>query len=287
MKSILVPTDFSELADKAIDIAIDFAKNTQTTIHLLHSVEILHVWSEVSNYMDIDTSNQEGYSYMHIVTEKATEKLNQYKSLIEKEGIDCVVAVENGKPYESVLHYIKYNNINLAIMGTKGVSGISEAVIGSNAQKIIRGATCPILTIKKEQESLFFDNILLASDFHDDKINANIDYVKRLASYFNSNITLLFVATPLNFLSESELKGNIDKIAAKSNLENYNIVIHKAASAEEGIMEYCQLKTPDIVAISTHGKGFFRKLFISNTTEYLANHLSTPLLSMPMNFSEK
>jgi len=287
MKSILVPTDFSELADNAIEVAIEISKNTKTTIHLLHTVEILHVWDEVSNYMEIDTTKQEGYSYIHIVTDKANEKLNVIKQRIEKQGVDCVVAVENGKPYEAILHYIKYNNISLAIMGTKGSSGLSEVVIGSNAQKIIRKSTCPILTIKGDQEEVSFDNIVLASDFHDEKINANMEYVANMASYFNSKVALLFVATPLNFSSEKEISENIEKLAVKSGLKNYSIVVHKSESAEEGIMEYCQLRTPDMVAISTHGKGFLRKLFISNTTEYLANHLSTPLLSMPINFSEK
>ena len=287
MKSILVPTDFSELANNAIEVAIEMSRNTKTTIHLLHTVEILHVWDEVSNYMEIDTSKQEGYSYIHIVTDKANEKLKDVKQRIENEGIECVVAVENGKPYEAVLHYIKYNNISLAIMGTKGSTGLSEVVIGSNAQKIIRKSTCPILTIKKDQKEFSFGHIVLASDFHDEKINSNMEYVAKLASYFNSKVTLLFVATPLNFLGEKEISKNIENLAIKSGLENYSIFIHKSESAEEGIMEYSRLVSPDMVAISTHGKGFLRKLFISNTTEYLANHISTPLLSMPIDFIEK
>lgn len=282
MKSILVPTDFSELADNAVDIAVDIAKNTNTTIHLLHSVEILHVWSEVSNYISIDASSQDGYSYMHIVTDKAMEKLNEMKKVIEKEGVECVAAVENGKPYESVLEYIQNNDISLVLLGTKGASGVAEVVIGSNAQKIIRGANCPVLTMKEKQEQLNFDTIVLASDFNDEKINANMSYVATLASYFESKITLLFVATPLNFLSEEEIENKIKPLAENAGLKNYNIAIHKAASAEEGIMEYCTKNDPGLVAISTHGKGFLRKLFISNTTEYLANHLSTPLLSMPL-----
>ena len=58
MKSILVPTDFSELANNAIEVAIEMSRNTKTTIHLLQTVEILHVWDEVSNYLEIDTSKQ-------------------------------------------------------------------------------------------------------------------------------------------------------------------------------------------------------------------------------------
>lgn len=282
MKNILVPTDFSELADKAIRSAIKIAKNTNTTLHLVHSVEILHVWSELANYKSIETEKHEGYSYIHAVTDKAIEKLQERKSEIEKEGITCIVAVENGKPYESVLNYIEYNNISLVIMGTKGASGVNEVIFGSNAQKIIRNSKCPVLIIKEDQEALNFETIVFASDFHEDKINANIEYVAKLAKYFGAKVTCLFISTPLNFLSENEIQKNVKSLIDKTTLQNYTIEIHKSESAEEGIMEYCMLNPPGLVAITTHGKGFFRKLFISNTTEYLANHLDAPLLSMPV-----
>lgn len=282
MKNILVPTDFSDLAGQAIETAINLAKNTDTTIHLLHSVEILHVWDELSNYMDIGSGNQEGYSYMHVVKDKSKEKLEEFKKQVEDSGVKCIIAVEDGKPYQSVEQYVEYNDISLIVMGTKGTSGVAEMVLGSNAQKIIRNSVCPVLTIKEGNKVGDFGTILLASDFHEDKANDNIDFVVNFGKNFNSKIILLYIATPLNFLNEDELIKDIEDIAQKRNLKNYTVEVHKAESAEEGISEYCLLNHPDVVAITTHGKGWLRKMFISNTTEYLANHLDTPLLSMPM-----
>ncbi len=285
MKKILVPTDFSELADMAMNIAVNLTKDSNTEVHLLHSIEMLHVYDELSNDLMVEAKG-EGYSYMHVATDRAKQRMNEFKIKLEEKGINCSVEVVSGKPYSAVLNYVDDHDINLVIMGTKGSDGLAEIIIGSNAQKIIRNCNCPVLTVKEGSDNFEFKNIVLASDFNEASAINNISYIGRIAEYFEANVTLLFVATPLNFIGQEELEKKIFDLGEKEGLTNFNVEIFKAESAEEGITEYSQLKQPDVVAISTHGRGFLRKLFISNTTEYLANHLSTPLLSMPLDYEE-
>ena len=281
---ILVPTDFTPLADFAVDTAIKLAGDLNAEIILVHTIEINHVWEEVSDFSKLEGMIEGDYSYMHVAKIIATKKLKEIQTVLEKNEIPSRIEVLEGKPHHRIVEYIAANEVDLVLMATHGADGLKEVFIGSNAQKIIRNSTCPVLTVKLNEE-VDFSEIVFVSDFNENEQNV-LKFVQNLSKDFDSKITFLKVITPLVFSSESEIEEEIKNKVADVITTNFSVQLVKAESVEEGITEYCEKNKVGLVSIATHGKGFFRKVFVSNTTEYLVNHLDKPVLSLPFNFKK-
>lgn len=139
---ILVPTDFSESAKYALPFAIDLAEKYGAEMHLLHVVEPIAVpvdfaWGTYS-YPDIE-KQLSGH------VEKTLEA-------IEKEHIPQSIRVKSsiihGKSWREIVTLAKEGEMDLIVMATHGLSGFSHALYGSTAEKVIRKAPCPVLTVR-------------------------------------------------------------------------------------------------------------------------------------------
>lgn len=279
---IVIPTDFSPLSDKALDAGIQLAMKLNAEVDIIHTIEINHVWEEVADFSKVEGMISGDYSYMHVAKKIAQKKLDAIQEIFEMNKIKANTIILNGKPHHRIVEYVKENKVDLLLMATHGADGLKEVFIGSNAQRIIRNITCPVLTVK-EEDNVDFSSIVFASDFVEDEEEV-LQYIKTFANYFNAKVTLLKVITPLVFTPDKEILESIATIANKIGFKDFQVEIIQSESVEEGITEYCEKNEVSLVTIATHGKGFFRKVFVSNTTEYLANHLDKPLLSIPFHF---
>ncbi|MCF7808963.1 MAG: universal stress protein [Candidatus Marinimicrobia bacterium] len=141
-EKILVPTDFSESARYALPFAVDLAKKYGAKIHLLHVVEPIAVpvdfaWGTYS-YPDIE-KQLSGYvenTLDTIVKEDIPKDLTVQQSIL------------HGKSWREIITFAKENELDLIVMATHGLSGFSHALYGSTAEKVIRKAPCPVLTIR-------------------------------------------------------------------------------------------------------------------------------------------
>lgn len=278
---ILVPTDFSPLSDKACDASIELAKKLNAEIVLVHTIEVNHVWEEVADFSKVEGMIDGDYSYMHVAELLAKKKLKAIQEVFSMNDIRSTSEVLTGKPHHSIVDFVKENSIDLVLMATHGADGLKEVFIGSNAQKIIRNSPCPVLTIKEENINL--NEVLFVSDFNEEEDQV-FSFLKKFTEFFEARVTFLKVITPLVFTAEDEIKESINTVADKNGFTNYKASVIKSESVEEGITAYCELNDIGFVALATHGKGFFRKVFVSNTTEYLVNHLNKPILSIPFQF---
>jgi len=139
---ILVPTDFSESAQYALPYAVDLAQKYAATLHILHVVEPIvapvdFAWGTYS-YPDIE--KQLG-SYVEDSLAKIMDEQ------IPK-GVQCESTRLHGKPWREIIAFTKENQIDLIVVATHGLSGLSHALYGSTAEKVIRKAQCPVLTVR-------------------------------------------------------------------------------------------------------------------------------------------
>lgn len=139
---ILVPTDFSESAVYALPFAIDLAQKYGASLSILHVVEPIvapvdFAWGTYS-YPDIE-KQLSGY------VEESLDKL--VKAMIPAD-IKAEVNNLNGKPWREIVTFARENDIDLIVLATHGLSGLSHALYGSTAEKIVRKAHCPVLTVR-------------------------------------------------------------------------------------------------------------------------------------------
>jgi glycine betaine transporter len=143
---ILVPTDFSIHADEALDTAIDLAGRYGASITIVHAFEpVIYAFPESSG---IYTSLQLEDAIGDI--DKELEKRKQ--SALAKGAKTVSVAQLSGFPPGEITDYAKSGGYDLIVMGTHGRRGFSRVLMGSVAERVLRTASCPVLSVRRFEE---------------------------------------------------------------------------------------------------------------------------------------
>ncbi len=143
---ILVPTDFSEYSDKALEQALDIAKQYRAKVFLLHVIR-----EEVPYQIDIGFVTDEGLLQQVRDSRliEAKERLqNQLNKFPQAEEVDAVTSVRQGVPYQKILDEAKEKGIDLIVIASLGRTGIAKYFIGSVARNVLKGSRCPVLLTK-------------------------------------------------------------------------------------------------------------------------------------------
>jgi universal stress protein A len=145
-KKILVPTDFSVYADKALKQAIDIAKQNKSKIYLLHVID--DGFKNCASDYCIDESTLEKIHKDSI--KSAMEKLQQEskKVMDTVSGLEIICEAKRGIPYEKILKEQEDKGIDLIVIATHGKTGILENLLGGVVDKVIKRAKCQVLLIR-------------------------------------------------------------------------------------------------------------------------------------------
>jgi nucleotide-binding universal stress UspA family protein len=145
-KNILVPTDFSEFSKYALDYALTIAHTFGariTLIHITHERE-LDALRQVSSYFEPEKLEE-------LLRERESEDRKQLDAFIPpemKQGIEVEAIHKVGIPFVEIIKTAKEKGVDLIVMATHGRSGLSHILLGSVAEKVVRKAPCPVLSIR-------------------------------------------------------------------------------------------------------------------------------------------
>lgn len=140
-KRIVVPIDFSELSLGALEYAVDFAKLHRAEILLLHIIEpITHTRfiPDVSELLEQQRAD-------------AAENLAKLESRTKRRFRQCRSEIHFGEPHELIPEVARKYRADLIIMATHGFTGLHHLLVGSVAERVVRFASCPVLTVKPKR----------------------------------------------------------------------------------------------------------------------------------------
>jgi len=143
LKKILYPTDFSEASLEALKYAISLARNCHAKLILMHVVNE-KIFSEGLSLARVSAPEALGQ-------ELASEAGRQIKMLIpagERQGLDVEIIILNGMPFLEIINYARDNGVDMIVIGAQGRSGMEQFIFGSTAEKVVRKAHCPVLSVK-------------------------------------------------------------------------------------------------------------------------------------------
>lgn len=267
MKRILVPTDFSESAYAAAEVAARIAKRTDARVYLLHVVNLLEYGAEDEIAKQLFV--------MKVVRKRMEELVNQPFF----EGVNVVEALSFDLIYENVSKKANEHEIDLIVMGSHGTSGLKEVIWGSTAQKILRRSDCPVLVVKDLPQKEEFEKVVFASNFESEVETAFIQ-VQRFSELYAAQIHLLRICTAYEFDTTANSTRKMHALAKATGLKDYTVNIFNSHTFEEGIREFSAMIGADVTAIATHGREGFGHLFFGSRTEELVNHEQMPILSV-------
>lgn len=144
IKKILVPTDFSPSSKVAVDYAATIAKQFHAEIVLIHVIES-------SAYSVTDTLIVVNHEAALKTTAEALMD-NLHKACVER-GLSVTTDLVSGVPYREIVKKAERDGIDLIVIGTHGRTGVERLLLGSVAEKVVRLATCPVLTVRWPERS--------------------------------------------------------------------------------------------------------------------------------------
>ncbi|MBI1185250.1 universal stress protein [bacterium] len=278
MKNILVPTDFSPEAENALKVAVDMAKTFDGKITLLNVVD-----APGGNQFTAQGGSAGNNTLDDIFTIKLIEKMQRDLEEMVDEYPDAPITHEMalGFLHEKVNERVKLDNIDIIIMGTKGAEGLAEVMIGSNAEKVVRLAHCPVLTVKESAVTAHPNNIVFASDFteNSDKVAAKLIAFQKA---YKSKVHLLFVNTPNRFEISSDSNRRMEEFAKKYGMENYTLNIYNHRDEEDGILSFAEEFNMDLIAVATHSRQGLAHLLSGSIAEGVVNHSNKPVLTFSL-----
>jgi len=275
MKKILVPTDFSEQASNALEVAYHIAKKSGAELILIHVVEDTTVTS-IHYTGEMDLPNMEDKLFVVRMVEKSKNDLAEIQN--KYSDINIRTQLRIGSPYHNIKDYVNEEGVDFIVMGTKGSSGLEEFLIGSNAEKVVRHAECPVLTIHSKIDNFEFKDIVYATGLEDDSEYC-IRVVKELQKLYNSKIHFVRINTPNNFESDREALPALKKYAEECGFSNYDVHVYNESSEEEGIIYFAEYIKADMIAMATHGRTGLAHLLTGSIAEDVVNHAKRPVLT--------
>lgn len=144
LRRILFPTDFSELSMHGLTYARSFSKSYRAELHVLHVVdEAYQYWMAMGpNSLPVGPTPNE------IASSANQEMVKFVAKYLADPGFSVLPVVMTGRPFLEIIRYAREKEIDLIIIGTHGRGGLSHALLGSVAEKIVRKAPCPVLSIR-------------------------------------------------------------------------------------------------------------------------------------------
>lgn len=270
MKTILVPTDFSDHALYALKVAASIAKKINAMINLVHVYSL--PTAEIGEYFYYDKFYQE-------IKIRAEERMAElFKSEFLK-GIDIKKHFVTNMLMWEIIKSDRFKNSDLIVIGSHGESGFSKIFIGSNTEKIVRLADSPVLTIKNEIEDFGVKNMVFASNFFEESYTV-FKKIKFFADLYNTHIYLLKVITPKEFEPTPVSLKLVNSFIKKFDLKNYTVNIYNSSNIEKGIIDFSDEINADLIAIETHGRTGLAHLINGSLAEDIVKHEPKPVLSI-------
>lgn len=280
MIKILVPYDFSEQAQNALDFTTGLANKIEN-VH----VDVVHVL-EVPYSSSVGTMGGgevmpeiENQIFFVEMMEKRKKQIEDLQKKYSNKNFTFQAKLKLGNAFKSISESILEEEPDMVVMGSKGSSGIEEVLIGSNTEKIVRTATCPVITVKSKTDPEHFKKIVFASDFREDE-DEIARRMKNLQTLFNADLYFVVVNTPANFETTRESIKRIKMFAKKYGFEGVKAEIYNSRSEESGIIEFAEDIDADLIAMATHGRTGFLHLITGSIAEDVVNHAKRPVWTL-------
>jgi len=268
---ILIPYDFSETADLALEHAISLVKQLNVDVVLLHIVETPSI---ASSFKSVFRSEEKKF---HEHAEEELKKVAEEFSL--KIGAKVHAITEVGKIYKKICAVAKENNVGLILMGTHGASGMQEILIGSNALRVVKEAPCPVISVQGHAKKIGFKKILLPID-NSATSRQKVPYMLELAVQSKAIVHILGLMTSSNEDFKKTFRVKIAQI--EEYMANHDVPFEseylRSDNLATDIISHSEKIDADLIVMMTEQES--TSLLLGESAGYLVNHSKIPVFSV-------
>ncbi len=276
---ILLATDFSSEAQNALQSAVSLAKRYDSTIFLTH---VLPTEGSIGAVKALP-------ALADAARRNAEQNMAKLENMEDVRLIPHEVILRSGDLWDVISQVVSYKKADLIVMGTHGHGGIKKLFLGSTAERVIRHATCPVLTVGPhvQLESLSrFDHIFFASDFSSGSTRA-LTYALTLAEDDRAELTLLHViaSSPVTESELLEWKQQDRQKLSQMVPPDVDLAYKPEIEVEIGVpeLEIVQLadaRNADLIVMGSHSGGVVSTHLPWTTLHYVLQHANCPVLTV-------
>ncbi|WP_432410050.1 universal stress protein [Rasiella sp. SM2506] len=274
MKKILIPIDFSEHSEYALQVAATIARKHKASLVVLHMMGL----SEAVLTKDESQEMFEAIYYMKLAEKRFSEFLD--KDYLK--NIHVETTVQNYKEFHEIQRVAKDFDTDLIVMGSHGATGLKEVFVGSNTEKVVRTSEIPVLVVKNRTNNFKMEKVVFACDF-------NMDFVEPFKNAWNffkkigAEFQVVFINTPEKFLSNQQMQERAFAFMLHSGIDTTDVYDTTAYYCdyrlENGIYNFSNEVEADLVVIPTHGRRGLAHYFSENVGEAIVNHSDLPIMT--------
>jgi len=258
MKYILVPIGSTENSINTLQYAIDFANNINAKIFVMRAYKIL---SKAGAFVNADNTMQR----------ETNLYLRSMINAVDRKGVTIKMITAKGNVMESITSIDRELGIDLIIMGPKSNSIKEEVFLGNTTGSVLKQTNIPMLIIPEKYIFTPLNRVLTA--FKSGVINKEgvLEPLQKIITLFKPSCNLLLVKTPSYKDENLVLDPALDAIKTK-------LTITENATTFQGVLEHFQSQNPDLLCVFRRKRGFFQKLWETNTILKKEFHCNIPLL---------
>jgi nucleotide-binding universal stress UspA family protein len=275
ISSVLIPTDFSELSENALKMGISIAKRQSSEITLLHVLDSFSYIQAAEVFIPDFRVTTDVISRMEGHLEELSVKIQN------ETGIKIGYKVKAGIPADEICKLAYEENVSLIVMGTHGISGLKEFFIGSEAFRVVKSATCPVLTIPGDWQRTEFKRVVFPIRLLPGALEKYF-YARPIVEKNNSELVLLGLSDMKKPNDVKEIATLIEKL--KIQLVNDNIKFHSALCPYEDFPEetikIAKDFDADLIILTANLDYDLKAYFVGPFTQQVINHSQLPVLSI-------
>lgn len=275
MKTILVPTDFSENATKALDYTIEIAKKEPIKIILLHAFRANYPTDYRYLAYDVITDTSD------TAKKESDERLNDFSKKItlhEEINIDFECLSKENFAVDAILETIKEKKVDLIIMGTKGSGGLKQAILGSIAARVLEKAPCPVIVIPEHSSVTNIKKITYATDYHISDFNF-IEQLLEIVRPFKAEINFLHISPDDGEGQQEMMHLFIYEISKRVHYNNISHRLITGGNVAKELEQYIKDESPDLIVMPTRKRNILNKIFNASITKKLVDRIEVPLMA--------
>lgn len=278
-------TDFSDEAQDALTYAEIFAGTFEAELLALHVVPDF----SPALYNTATAIKGELVRRVDVIKNDAAERLD---SIGKAKDVSFRSLIKEGNAAKKIIEAVEEENVDLIVMGRKGMSALERIFIGSVANQVLRNSRVPLLLTKKKTGGPSFKKILVPTDFsqHED---VERDFAWKLAKGLDAMLTLLHVLELHDHefsprVLEEMMDEILKRIKGRDRREKEDIEVTedvtRAVNAPVGIVDYAETHKYDLIVMSTCGPGAVERFFLGSTTERVISYSPIPIFAIPSQF---
>jgi nucleotide-binding universal stress UspA family protein len=263
MSLLIVPTDYSPNAEKALDQALLIAAGRGDQVELLHVVEITR-YATMPKVLDVVMANRK-------------EEEAKLKDLLERRvkaiGISDqrrrIKVIYSDDLMNAIVNRFRQIKAKLAVVGSHGVSGLGDKLLGSNTSKLIGIAKIPVLAIPPQWTPSPIKKFSVC--MQPDQVAHHAGLIKKWGKWFGVEVEgFYFSAMPVE---NSVVKGPFPFHVVPDPIET---------PLYQDLVDYSKNLKDEALVMLVHQRSFFEKIFDSSITKKVASYVQIPLLAVPV-----